>query len=93
MTVSLLIDLETYIADENILWGPVNKDTIISTHKPKQMGYQQLEGKVSFTPRVDSPPHREAPLRKKLLSFRIETVPFSDLLLHSKKFSCKVNFL
>nr|CAI9706544.1 unnamed protein product [Rangifer tarandus platyrhynchus] len=42
----ILCYLETYIADENILLGPVNKDTIISTHKPKRMGYQQLEGKL-----------------------------------------------
>ena len=47
MIVSLLIDLETYIADENILLGTVNKDTIISTHKPKRMGYQHFASDIS----------------------------------------------
>ena len=53
-----------------------------------------LEGKVSFTPRVDFFfSLLRSSIKEKNVKFQNRNHSFSDLLPHSKKFSCKVNFL
>lgn len=53
-----------------------------------------LEGKVSFTPRVDFFfSLLRSSIKEKNVKFQNRNRSFSDLLPHSKKFSCKVKFL
>lgn len=82
--MSLLIDLETYTSDEHIPLGHI---------------YVCLRGILCIRRKSEFYTERwffffplRSSIKKKMLSFRIETVPFSDLLPHSKKSVVRLTF-
>lgn len=86
MIVSLLIDLETYTADENILLGCiyVRLCGIVCIRRKSEF---YTESCFFFSPFLRSS------IKEKNVKFQNRNGSVSDLLPHSKKLSCKVNFL